>query len=135
MTRISLHGDLSDLTADLKQIKAEARPKMRNVVREGVKAGNTLAKEYAERSSGAHGKLYPKAFTAEMTASLFGAAGLISGEYGPERGRPQGDMEFEWGSRNQKPHLDLAHSADIIGGSLAQEARDLLDDLFWPGAK
>jgi len=133
VTRISLHGDLSDLVADFKTMRAEARPKMRNVVREGVKAGTVLAKDNAERSAGEHGKWYPKAITGEMTPSLFG--NLIAGEYGPERGRMQGEMSFEFGSRNQKPHLDLARSADIIGGSLAREAREMLDDLFWPGAK
>ena len=135
MTSISIKGDLSDLIGDLKTIKAEVRPKARNVVREGVKAGNVLARENAQRSAGEHGKWYPKAMTAEMTASLFGAAGLISGEYGPERGRMQGEMSFEFGSRNQKPHLDLARSADVISGSFAQEIRHMLDDLFWPGAK
>jgi hypothetical protein len=135
VTRISLHGDLSDLIDDLKTIKREARPRMRNVVREGVKAGTVLAKDNAQRSAGRHGKWYPKAITGEMSASLFGAAGLIAGEYGPERGRMQGEMSFEYGSRNQKPHLDLARSADVIGPSFAQEARQLLDELFWPGAK
>jgi hypothetical protein len=30
---------------------------------------------------------------------------------------PQGGMSFEFGSRNQPPHLDLNRSADIIGSA------------------
>ena len=36
--------------------------------------------------------------------------------------KPQGDMSFERGSRNQPPHLDLNRSADVIGPQLGQVA-------------
>lgn len=132
---IRMRADLSDLTADLQQIRAEARPRMRNVVRDGIKAGTVLAKANAKRSAGRHGKHYPNAITPNMNAGLGLFGNLISGEYGPERDKPQGDMSFEHGSVNQKPHLDLARSADIIGPSFAQEVRGMLDDLFWPGGQ
>jgi hypothetical protein len=60
---------------------------------------------------------------------LFG--NTVSGEYGPDAAMPQGGMSFEFGSRNQKPHLDLAKSADVIGPALAQEVRGLADQWFW----
>jgi hypothetical protein len=112
---------------------------MRATVRDGIKVGNTLAKDFAKRSAGAHGGVskkgvrpYVKAFSYEMRPSLFGrSAAVIAGEYGPDIGEPQGAMKFEYGSRNQKPHLDLARSADIIGPAFAGEVRRLPDRWFW----
>lgn len=129
--RITARHSIGDLAADLAEIPARARADMRSTVRDGLKAGNLLAKDFARDSSGTHGKLYPKAFTTEMHTGrgLFG--NTISGEYGPDAARPQGGMSFEFGSRNQKPHLDLARSADIIGPSFAQEVRRLPDQWFW----
>lgn len=130
--RVHVVGGVADLARDLKSIKVKARKDMRATVRDGIRAGNTLAKANAERSSGRHGKHYPKAFRAEMNSSLFGSgSATISGEYGPITGPKQGRMSFENGSRNQKPHRDLARSADVIGGSFAQEVRALPDRWFW----
>lgn len=130
--KVRARHHINDLTGDLLEIRATARKDMRAVVRDGIKAGNILAKGYAERSSGEHGKWYPRAFRAEMHTSLFGGgAGAISGEYGPVTGPRQGRMSFEWGSRNQPPHRDLNRSADVIGGSFAQEVRRLPDKWFW----
>ena len=135
MTSIRLKGDLSDLIGDLREIPREAKVKMRETVRDGIKAGNMLARDFARESAGAHGKRYPNSMSTELAPNrgLFG--NLYAGEYGPVSDRAQGGMSFEFGSRNQKPHLDLARSADIIGPSFAQEVRHMLDDLFWPGAK
>ena len=132
MSGMSFRGDLSDLRDDLATIRAEVKPRMRGIVRDGVKAGTMLAKDNARNSAGEHGKHYPNAISGSMTGGA-GLGDLVSGEYGPDSDRPQGDMSFEFGSRNQKPHLDLARSADIIGPSFAQEVRDMVDDLFWPG--
>lgn len=129
--RVRVTHGIDDLQRDLAAIVPRARADMRKVVTEGARAGNELAKDNARRTAGAHGKLYPRAFTADRaTPSLFGGAGF-SAEYGPLSGRPQGGMEFEFGSRNQPPHLDLAKSADIIGGSFAREVRARIDDWFW----
>lgn len=58
----------------------------------------------ARATSGAHGKWYPDSITTEMKFAGFG----IEVETGPESGRKQGSMGrgFEYGSRNQPPHLD-----------------------------
>jgi hypothetical protein len=57
----------------------------------------------AEATSGAHGVHYPSSITSEAKLS-FG----IHIETGPESGMLQGRMGrgFEFGSRNQPPHLD-----------------------------
>ena len=121
-----------DLEADLRYIATHARADMRDTVKDGIRAGNSLAKDFAKKSAGEHGKLYHRAFTTEMRAGFGLFGNTISGEYGPDSSRPQGGMSFEFGSRNQPPHLDLARSADIIGPSFAQEVRALPDKWFWP---
>ncbi len=124
--------NLDDLERDLREVKRRAPVDMHKCVVAGIKAGNTIAKANAEVSSGAHGVHYPKSFSTEMHSklNLFGSL-IHSGEYGPDIAKPQGGMSFEFGSRNQKPHLDLAKSADVIGGSFAQEVRALPDKWFW----
>lgn len=129
------YSGVSDLARDLTRIPPGMPKQLQSVVRDGAKAGNTLARDFARRSAGTHGKLYPRTFSTNVArpGSFFGV-GRYSAEYGPDASRPQGNMSFEWGSRNQRPHLDLNKSADIIGGSLAQEVRALLGDQFWAGS-
>lgn len=131
MAGIRVSHSIGDLAKDMAEIPARAIVDMRNTVRNGIKVGNAVAKDNAKRSAGRAGKLYHKAFTAEMNAGLGLFGNTISGEYGPDRSRDQGGMSFEFGSRNQKPHLDLARSADLIGPAFAKEVRDLPDRWFW----
>lgn len=68
--------------------------------------GQSFAEDWranAERTSGEHGRHYPKAITSETFVTLG-----IHVETGPESNRKQGGMGpgFELGSRNQPPHLD-----------------------------
>lgn len=131
MSKVGVLSTLGDLERDLREIAPKAKAEFQGVVREAVKVGNTVARDNAKRSSGAHGKLYPRAFSAQMNrgGGLFG--NTYSGEYGPDTAKPQGGMSFEYGSRNQKPHLDLARSADLIGNALPGEVNAVLDRLFW----
>lgn len=69
-------------------------------------AGKEFAEAWADNArgtAGAHGVHYPDSITSE-TKVAFG----ILVETGPESGRKQGVMGrgFEFGSRNQPPHLD-----------------------------
>jgi len=61
-------------------------------------------KHNARTTAGEHGKHYPDAITTEMRFAGLG----IKVETGPESGLKQGGMGpgFEFGSRNQEPHLD-----------------------------
>ncbi len=129
--RIKVTHDIDDLASDLRKIPVMVVKDMRSVVRQAAITGNTVARDNARRTSGAHGKHYPKAFTWEMRNGLFGGASFVA-EYGPDVARPQGGMSFEFGSRNQPPHLDLAKSADLIGPAFAQEVRGKVDNWFWP---
>ena len=132
--KITVRHGLDDLEADFRTIARRAPGEFRAVVRDGLRAGNMLAKDFARQSAGAHGKLYPRTFSTEMygTGRFSGGVSSYSGEYGPDSTLPQGGMSFEQGSRNQPPHNDLAKSAEIIGPAFVRSVRDVLDDLFWP---
>lgn len=128
---MKIHHNLGALAADMVEIVREAPGDMRAAVRDGVRIGNTLAKDNARRTAGKHGRRYPSAFSSEMRPILRGfGARIIQGEYGPDASKAQGGMSFEGGSRNQKPHRDLAKSADIIGPALAHEVSKLPDKWF-----
>lgn len=128
--RISVTHGIGDLYRDLSNIAAQTRPVMRGVVQDGIRVGNGIAKANAKSSAGKHGKHYHKAFTSEMHSGFGLFGNTISGEYGPDASRMQGGMSFEYGSRNQKPHLDLARSADVIGPSFIRSVDDEIGDLF-----
>ncbi|UUW88399.1 hypothetical protein [Pimelobacter simplex] len=131
--RIKVTHSIDDLASDLRRIPVLASRDVRAAVRHGTMTGNLVAKENARRTAGRHGKHYHRAFSWDQPRqSLFGGAGW-SGEYGPEAGRPQGDMSFEEGSRNQPPHGDLEKSRAGAIGVVAQDVRRSMDDWFWPG--
>lgn len=135
MSTARVSSTVGGLRDDLLKISKEAPVVLRRVVVDGCRTGNSVARGFAKESAGDHGKLYPRAFSTEMHTTYrhgFGGGGNVySGEYGPRADMPQGNMEFEWGSRNQPPHLDLNRSADLIGPSFAQETGDAVDRLFW----
>ncbi len=122
--RISVRHDIDDLANDCASVARRAQADMRRVVGRNIDQGNRLAKGYARRSAGSHGRHYPNAMTSEMT-------GVTKGEYGPDAARPQGGMSFEFGSRNSPPHLDLNRSADIQGPRFARDVADLPSKWFW----
>lgn len=115
---------LADLERDAKRIPVKAARGMAKAVRNNAKAGNRLAARNAKESAGSHGKHYHRAFTAEALSPL-------EWEYGPDASKPQGGMSFEYGSRNQAPHMDLNKSADVYGYQLRLDVMDLAKDLFW----
>jgi hypothetical protein len=68
----------------------------------------------ATATAGEHGKHYPNAITTEMKFAGF----AIEVETGPERGMKQGGMSFEFGSRNQPPHLDGLRAMPLAAARL-----------------
>lgn len=122
--RIEVTGGVSDLARDLAAIPIKAGRDMARAVRRNANQGNRLAKANAKVSAGKHGKHYPNAITAEALTPLIW-------EYGPDVAMPQGGMSFEYGSRNQRPHLDLARSADVQGPKFADDVADLPERWFW----
>lgn len=128
MPSVRVTHSIGDLASDLTGIAKKARPDMVKVVREGVKVGTSLARDYAKESSGVHGKNYYKRISGEMFGVVeFGGVGGISGEYGPhDGGTPVGA-----GWRHAPPNTDLTRSADVIGPAFVGEVRRLPDKWFW----
>ncbi|MCW2785244.1 MAG: hypothetical protein JWP74_1761 [Marmoricola sp.] len=127
MASIRVTSGLDDLASDLTKISSETRPAMVGVVRDGLKVGTSLAKEYAKASAGPHGQAYFKRISSEMSggAGLFG--NTISGEYGPT-GSPK--TEFVGVGFRHGHNTDLARSADIVGPSFGRSVGDAAEDLF-----
>lgn len=115
---------LAGLERDMRAIPVTAARNTAKLVRDNAKDGNRRAKAFAKVSAGKHGKHYPNAFTAE-------AIDAFTWEYGPDASKKQGDMSFEFGSRKQKPHLDLAKSADIVSFQMRLDVQDMVKGLFW----
>ncbi len=59
----------------------------------------------ATASSGKHGKLYPRTIKSQKPNPF-------TAQIEPDAGMPQGGMSFEFGSRNQGPHLDGQKALD-----------------------
>ena len=122
--RITITHTIDDLADDCRAIAVGAKQDMADVVEDNAKAGNRIAKAFATESAGSHGKHYPDRFSPEQI-------GALEWEYGPS-GRPQGEMSFEFGSRNSPPHMDLNRSADIIGPKFGADVAALAGRWFWP---
>lgn len=87
-----------------------------------AKVVETAWKSNATATAGSHGVHYPNAITSEVRVSGF----QVVAEVGPDSSRPQGGMGpgFEFGSRNQPPHLDGIRAIDTTSeaGANALEA-------------
>lgn len=128
MAAIRVVHSIGDLASDMTGIAQKARPDMVKVVREGVKVGTSLARDYAKEASGPHGKAYYKRITGEMHGVVsFGGASGISGEWGPH----DGGTPIGGGWRHGAPNTELARSADVVGPALVGEVRRLPDKWFW----
>jgi hypothetical protein len=105
---VGIHFDTSevdDLADDLRTVPRKATQRVSRVVDDEAKSLRNTWRSNARRSAGRHGKHYPRAITNERT-------GLMEQEIGPDSAMPQGGMSFEFGSRNQPPHLDGSRAAD-----------------------
>lgn len=104
---------IRDLAVEFTTLPNRATRAAAREVSDVADRGQRLARIFARRTAGRHGKHYHRAITKERRDALG-----LEWVYGPEIALPQGGMSFEFGSRNQKPHLDLNKSADIIGPDL-----------------
>lgn len=127
MATVRVTHSIGDLFADLSKIATETRPRMRGVVRDGVKVGTQLARQYAKENAGPHGKNYYKRITSNMRRDLGLFGNTISGEYGPE-GIPKTD--FVGAGFRHGINTDLPRSADVVGPSFLRSVDDEVDDMF-----
>lgn len=129
---------IGDLEADLRTIAGRAPTELKAVVRKNAMEGAKLARKYASEQHSYHSSIdapYPRSITWDQPKYFAGVGGgSVSAEYGPDTARKQGNMSFEYGSRKQPPHLDLARSADVIAWQFGPNTLYVADKLFWPGA-
>jgi hypothetical protein len=125
------NGDASEiykLAADLSLVGRKTVPAMRGVMAE---AGLALANDWrqnATETSGEHGKHYPASIDSELSLSIRS----IGVEVGPNASKPQGGMGmgFEFGSRNQPPHLDGLRALDGIQQRVERMVDSTIGHLF-----
>lgn len=134
--RISVTHTLRDFEDDQTDVAKRADRDMKAVVREGARAGNEIAKDYAREKNGprSHAKYYPGTFAATGARVFRGFGGAAyQAEYGP-LAKGQGILApiLENGDRSENaPQMNLARSADRIGPSFAQEVRQMSARWFW----
>jgi hypothetical protein len=122
-------GDASDfyrLSADLAQVGAKSVPALRGVM---LEAGNSFRDEWkanATATAGEHGVHYPDSIEADLAFSVTS----IAVDVGPNPGKPQGGMSFEFGSSNQPPHLDGLRALDAVAPRVERIVESAIGHLF-----
>jgi len=104
---IAIKSNGATIAADLGRQSGRMTRRMIAVVRE---AGDDMAdawRDNAIESSGRHGKHYPKAIQSRPVSPLT----VVVAPWGSGK---QSDMSFEFGSRNQPPHLDGQRALDAL---------------------
>lgn len=120
------HG-IDDLALDLQLVARRTARALPKVVAKHAREGNTVARRFARRRGGSHGKHYWRAFSAEPVSPL-------QWVYGPDVNEKQGGMAFEEGpGRQTRPHHNLADSADLIGPKFGRAVLETAANEFWPG--
>lgn len=127
MATVRVTHSIGELSSDFRVIVTETRPRMRTVVRDGVKVGTELAKANAKAESGPHGKNFYKRITSQMNRGLGLFGNTISGEFGPS-GSPK--TEFVGAGFRNSVNTDLLRAADIVGPSFLRSVDDEVGDLF-----
>lgn len=123
-------GDASEFRQLAVEFNAAAHatlPAARAVIQDGAAQVKEAWQTNARATSGLHGKHYPNSITYE-TRMLAGSA---VGEIGPDVSKLQGGMGrgFEFGSRNQPPHLDGTKAVDASEGGITSALTSAFDDV------
>lgn len=116
------------LANDLSEVGFKAVPALRTSMH-GVGEAFALAWQgNARETAGVHGKHYPASITAELALTV----SSVAVDVGPEAGLPQGSMGrgFEFGSRNQPPHLDGLRALDVVQAPAEQAIDATIGRLF-----
>lgn len=119
-------SEMKRLIVKLERVPVRTHDRMLRVVRESRRELRDLWRANARAEDLPHGKRYPSAITDE--GADFGMAGVV----GPESARPQGGMGrgFEFGSQNQKPHLEGNRAADVVFPKFERKVGSEAEDSF-----
>lgn len=142
--QVRVIGGVGDLARDTRKVAVGARRDMVGVVREGIKAGASEAQSLTMQRGGSHsgvskktGRTQPLVWSITSDMILYGALGLIAGEYGPDETKPQARVMrvLEHGNADTPAKNIMARSTDLIGPVFGAEVRRMVDGWFWPGAE
>lgn len=125
------NGDPSEVYAlaeDLSQVGARTVPALRSAFDH---LGGVLAERWsanAVETSGDHGKHYPRSITSRPTLGM----SRVGAEAYADPAKRQGGMArgFEFGSRNQPPHLDGLRALRSMEGEVESVVAAVLDGTF-----
>lgn len=98
-------GEVSELAFDLERAGPLVQRRLITVGNEWSEDLQDHWRNNAVLTARSHGKHYPKRIDWDRI-------GFLDWEIGPH-GHPQGEMSFEYGSRNQPPHLDGGRALDM----------------------
>lgn len=119
--------ELQALAVDLGKLATSQLTPVRDAFEAGALDLKNKWRENATQTAGKHGRRYPASIS-------YDEVGLtsIAFEVGPETNRPQGGMGpgFEYGSKNQPPHLDGQRAADEIVPHLQRRILLAAEDVF-----
>lgn len=116
---IGVQTNAAAVAVDLGKVGAGVVRQARVVIQEaGVEVANEWRRN-AEQTAGEHGPHYPKSIKSRMT-------GALEATIQPDESMRQGGMSFEFGSRNQPPHLDGQRAIDRLGPLIERRLEALL---------
>lgn len=99
-------GEVEELVFDLLRAGPMVQRRLITVGNEWSEDLSDQWRDNAIPTARAHGKHYPHRVDSRRL-------GYLLWEIGPH-GHPQGEMSFEYGSRNQPPHLDGGRALDML---------------------
>jgi hypothetical protein len=106
----------SAVVAELGKIGTKAVLRTRAVVEEGAIDVRNEWRDNATATAGTHGKWYPSSIRYTMAPFSFDIEARVE----PKPGFKQAEMDFEYGSHNQPPHLDGQKAIDHLGPLIAR---------------
>lgn len=108
MSGITVTVNTAEVVRDLGRIDKQAFKATVSVIEQSGIDVRDAWRANATASSGAHGKHYPKSINSRMVPGFTSIAVDVE----PTAGMKQAGMSFEYGSRNQPPHLDGQKAID-----------------------
>ena len=119
---ISVQTNANLIAADLGKVAGRVVGRARLAVDLSGRQVAEAWRSNAEQTSGEHGKHYPKSIQSRMT-------GALEATVAPQEGMQQAGMSFEYGSRNQPPHLDGQRAVDRLAPVIEAQLATILDVL------
>lgn len=124
-TSISVDWDpreVTELALDLDHVGPRATRRLVTVGEEWSEDLEEQWRDNAVLTARSHGKHYPSRIDHERL-------GYLLWEIGPH-GHPQGEMSFEYGSRNQPPHLDGGRALDMLLPFIERRVAVVAEEVF-----